>query len=509
MAQQYYKIDLQATDFPMLSEQQTRTIIGSNAREAAGASGYDENRPRLSYCENVMPTKYGLQSIGFLDVVPAITGIDGVVDETRTMWGSNRGKVILTWDSNGNTYAMLPETSVWIAIPDPTPAFSGVDFFVNNLTVGTVNGKSYLAYNEIGVYEFNEDTNTLDTVTFIGIDANNILGITSYAGYLITFTRTAIAWSSTINPLDFVPSAVTGAGGGNIDGVDGLIIIVVPNALGIIIYGKHNAVAGTYTGNVRYPFKFREIHASRGSTSLDKVTYEANMREQYIFADAGLQSVSSQEAKAILPAANDFLTGKRIESYNTTTRVMTVKDINPNISMVKKIRIIASRYLVISYGEVGIQYAMIYDIALDKLGKIKLDHVNTFEYIAPSPIGDRARNAIGFLLADGSVKTLNFTVGAASEGVMMLGKLQYTRTRMITLLETEIENVEQASTLSVSTNASLDGKNYTNIEGTEALDTEGLRVHNFLSTAKNHTIVLIGEFDAATVQVTYTINGKR
>lgn len=514
MAQQDYKIDLQDTEFTMLSRQQSRTIIGASAREATSAEGVDRNRPGIAYCHNVMPTKYGMKSVGFKSQVPAIVGLADEVSDTKVMYGDASSRIELTWDETGNTYALLPNTTTWIAIATPTPDYTGVGFSSDLITTAVVNGVGYLCYLNLACYTYNEITNTLDEVTLTGLQITNTVGITAYAGYLIAFTRYAVAWSSTIDPTDFTPSAVTGAGGGKIDAIDGVILIVVPNSLGIVIYSRNNAVAATYTGNVQYPFKFREIEGSRGGSVLDRVSYEANSREQFTYDDAGLQAVDSQRAVNILPEVSDFLAGKIIETYNIATQSYDLLDLTGTSGIRKKIKYISSRYLIISYGDSTVSnlqtHALIYDTILNKLGKILLDHVNVLEYISPAGTGDQAKNSIGFLLSTGEIKTVDFDTGTSSDGVLILGKLQYTRTRMITLLSTEVETIPTGVTFSLDDRLSLDGKVVDSVTaGYLAHNVDGLRIYNFHLTGKNHSLALEGEFHATSVQISFSIHGRR
>lgn len=516
MAQQDYKIDLQSTDFTMLSEQQSRTVIGGSAREAASSEGLDRNRPGIAYCHNVMPTKYGMKSISFEEAVPAIVGLGAGerVEDTRTMYGDAGTRIELTWDSEGNTFALRYNTTAWIAVPTPTPDYTGAGFLSSKITTAKVNGVGYLFYSGLACYTYNETTNALEEVTLTGISVGGTLGVASYAGYLMTYTSKALAWSSTIDPTDFTPSAVTGAGGGKIDGISGLIITVVHNNLGILIHARNNIIAGTYTGNIQYPFKFREVEGSRGGGVLGRISFEDNSAKQYVFNDAGLQAVDSQRAQGILPEVSDFLTGRMIETYNTTTNQFDLVDIVEPNAIRKKLNLVSSRYLLISYGNstsgVYQTHALIYDTSLQKLGKVLIDHTDTLEYVWPQGSGDQAKHSIGFLQEDGAIQTVNYDVGTASDGVLILGKLQYTRTRMMTLLAAEVENVRIGVTFSLSDRMSLDGKVVSSVvSGYEAHNVSDLRIYNFHATGKNHSLLLKGEFHATSVQISYSIHGRR
>lgn len=505
MAQRLYDISLQGAIFPMLSEQQGRTIIGATA----GESPSKENRPGIAYCHNVMPSAYGLDSVGFLSPILAFSGLPAgrVFSDAREAYGDAKSRLSLAWDDQGSVYALLSGASAWIALPATVPATGGVGFDVNSVTIATVNGVSYIFYDGISAFNYNETTNQLDAVTLTGLTIAEVLGLVASSGYLVAYTTLAIAWSSTILPTDFAPSQVTGAGGGNVAEIAGDIIFCTTNPLGILVYTAGNVVGGTYTGNARYPWKFREVNDSKGGINLDRVAYEANSGKQYVYSKAGIQAITSSKAEIIIPEVTDFLAGKRFEDYNETTKLYEITDLTASQTMLKKIKFIASRYLVISYGISSFTHALVFDVALNRLGKIRLEHKDVFEYIGNQ--AEASKESIAFLLASGEVKTLDFSATADASGVLVLGKLQFVRSRNITLHEVEIENVDTGASLEVSTQASLDGKNFTVVEGTLRSSASNLRTYNFRSEAKNHSIALFGKFNSVTGQVTYVVEGRR
>tara|TARA_R110000744_G_scaffold372015_2_gene483380 strand:+ start:16919 stop:18439 length:1521 start_codon:yes stop_codon:yes gene_type:complete len=506
MAQRFYKIDLRDSLFPMLSEQQTRTTIGASD----GESPAKEDKPGVAYCHNVMPSAYGFDSVGYISKVPASAFLDAGESfiDVRVIFGSARSRIHLAWDSEGTVYALFGIATLWIPLSSTIPATGGAGFSAETVTVGTVNGVSYIWYSGIGAFTYNEVTNQLDNVVLTGLITADILGVVASSGYLIAYTDSAIAWSSTLVPTDFVPSSVTGAGGGNVAGIAGDILFCTANTLGILVYTAANTIAGTYTGNTQFPFKFREVDNSKGGIALDRVAYEANSSEQYVFSKAGLQAMSSRAAAHILPDVTDFLAGRRFEDYNETTKQYEITDLAPTATMLKKIKYVASRYLVISYGITSFTHALVLDTALSKLGKLRITHTDCFEYVSDQT--EIAKESLAFLLASGEVQLVDFSTGAASSGVLILGKVQYVSSRMITLLGVELENVETGSSLTVEDQAALDGKNFTNVASTLTAASAGdLRKYVFRNTAKNHSLVFTGKFNLVTAQVRYTVAGRR
>ena len=504
MAQRIHRLAIADASFPLLSTQQGRTIIGATSEEI-----YDKgNKPSLYYCHNVMPTLKGLDSVTFKEAAKSAAGVN--LQDVREIYSATRKRRYIAWNDKREAY-FLTDTFLWGRIADTVPSTEALFFDRSSVTIGTVNGVSYIFFSRLGAFVFNSDTDSLDAVTLSGIDGviANYLGVTGANGYLIAYTENSIAWSSTIDPTDFVPSEVTGAGGGKVGDIGGAIQFVLTNSLGIIIYSETNAVAGTYTTSTKYPFKFKEITGSKGGLSLDLIAYDANAAIQFTYGKAGLQTVDSREAKVVLPEITDFLSGRVFEDYDELTGELTQTDIA--YAMKKKIKFIASRYLVISYGMTEFTHAIIYDVALERLGKIKLTHTDCLEYVETTAGHqiETAKESIGFLLADGSIQVLDTNTDSDATGVVLLGKFQYTRTRTITLLEIEVESIKQSASLAVSALYSLDGRTTQEVTSTASYSADGLRAYPFRVTGINHRLKLVGSFSLTNILMTYLAAGRR
>ena len=497
MAIRHYTVPLKQPEFPMLSSQAPRTVMQNSETASSGVES-----PGLIYCHNIMPTSYGFDSIGYISQVPPYSPATTAFTDVRTVYSSDRERFYLAFTSDGSVYALDFGTTFWNKLTISAPTNS------EDITVGTVNGISYIFFKNIGAYVYNSATKTLIPTTLVGLDLTKVIGVTASYGYLIAYTENSVAWSSTLDPTDFVPSLTTGAGGGDVSGIGGAIRFIVPNSLGFIIYSDTNAIAGTYTGNVKYPFKYREVDNSKGGISLDRTAYESNSAEQFAYTKAGLQALTSQKAVTLLPEVTDFLAGKEIETFNEAT--LSFDSIKFNTTLNKKIKFIASRYLVISYGVASFTHAIVYDIVLKRLGKLLIDHADCFEYVGT--IGSQvevSKESIAFLLPTGEVKLVDFSSAAEANGVALFGKFQYTRSRMITLHRVAAEDVEVSYNLNVHSLVSLDGKTYTPYAGIEVYNNNGIREFAFRRTGINHILVLIGRFELNSLILSYTLNGRR
>ena len=72
-----------------------------------------------------------------------------------------------------------------------------------------------------------------------------------------------------------------------------------------------------------------------------------------------------------------------------------------------------------------------------------------------------------------------------------------------------MENVTSGDTLNLSSQATLDGKNFLTVEGTLRSNIGELKEYDFRSTAKNHSLVFIGQFNLVTAMMRYTVAGRR
>lgn len=518
MAQEKYLIELKKAEFPLLSELLTRTTIAQ-----AAASG--DAVPQLLYAENVLPIQRGIESIQYVEIIPPIEDRPSDIVDVRIIYGSKRGRYYLAFCACGSYYILNQS--------DPNNPFwelkfsnqGGDPFDPEKLTTGTVNGVTYIHFRgsaEITIYD--EDTGTFVPQTVLGIDPETwdlILGIVASSGYLIVYTANAIRWSSTINPVDFVPDPVTGSGGGDISDIAGAILFSVPNTLGMIFYTDANAVAASYTGNVQYPFKLREVENSKGGIGLDLIAYEANSDPQYVFSKAGFQTINSREAETVLPELTDFLTGRRVEYYDYDKGFLVQQDLTSDQEMVKKVKYINSRYIGISYGIDEFTNTIVYDTALKRMGKLAIDHTDLFEYSSDSP--EIAGQIATFLLADGSCISARSTSDPTEEldipAIAIIGNIQSRHTRMTTLLEAELEIIPingsygasddfQCSAISAVDGAS-DGGNPLVTQGRELYSAAGIQRIGYNVTAKNHNLVIDGAFSLTTALIIYKIHGRR
>ncbi len=499
MAQFPYRIDLSQTDFPLLTQELGRSVLVSSFKNSP--TGEKDNSPQIYYSHNVIPTDRGLVSVGYEEVIPAVEGAEAnnTFDDVRIIFGNAGNRVHLGITVDRHAFVLEQGDTIWTHGGHPSVAPGTI------ITTGTVNGITYIHVKDAGTFIFNETTKVFDSVTFTGMPISNMIGISASSGYLIAFNEFEFAWSSTIDPTDFTPSATTGAGYGNVAGIDGVMIFIVPNSLGLLAYTEANVVALTYTGNKKYPFKARLVDNSKGAMSLDHIAYEANAADHFAHTKGGMQTVNSRLTTNILPEVTDFLSGKELEDFDEATSTFSITELTT--TMKKKIKLIASRYLIISYGITSFTHALIYDISLKKLGKVKITHTDCFEYLSNQL--ELPKESIAFLKSDGAIEIMKSSVPTSGRvGVLLIGKFQYSRDRMLDIHNVTVENIKTTDSFTFTDLVSLDGRNISSsVSGTEISGT-GYRSYNLRASGLNHSLLFVGSFNFSTIQCVFSQGGK-
>lgn len=525
MSQIVYRGNLSAKAFPFLTDFQGRTVIvpgPDNTFNRSLVSSEDLDRdvgvPAAFYMHNVLPTSYGFQSVGYESLIPGVILVSTFESieliRTNKIAGANGPRVYFSILPSGAVYTLSIGSAAWALSVSTVPISSSTQ-----VSFATVQGITYIYFEGIGCYKFDTSTNALIAVTLDGLVAANILGITTYQGYLIAYDTSTIYWSSTLdidytsNSVDFVPSLATGASSLTLEGARGDITFVMPATFGIACYTTANIVSGVYSGNSRYPFNFREIIASGGCTSSDLVAYDSNTGNQYAYTTSGVQTLTATATQTIFPEITDFLAGQIFEDFDESA--LTFSETILTVPMRKKITSIADRYLVFSYGTTSLTHAIVYDMAQKRYGKLKIAHVDCFEYEYLDPgLADAPRKSIAFLTSEGEIKIANLSESfGASMGVLVLGKFQYVRSRAITLEAITLQSVRTNQSLSVYDLRSVTGGTLASTIRTQATDksTSGdeQRVYGIHKTGMNHSILLVGGFSLASFVLAFHVHGRR
>lgn len=507
-----HRINLDTAVFPLLSELLGRTVIvrgTDQTHPATFATEIASDPPQLYYAHNVLPTPYGYQSIGYTEFInPATSDYADFSSQVTARESSTGRAAILGFTKSGKILVSTLASPGWVEIaPSDGKSIAG-----RSISFAFVRGITYIYFYKLGCYVYHFDTGTLERTTLGGLAESTIYGIVGAQGYLVVFgVGNAVAWSSVLDPTDFVPSLVTGAGAGNIEGAQGETAAAIATQNGLIFLNAANATAGLYQGNGRFPFAFVTV---AGCGGLSDPTFAASSvldsPVAYAYTTSGLQAISPKQADFITPEITEFLSGRRLEDFNELTGGFEIT--TPSNVIKKKLAWVADRYLIISYGDELLTHAIVLDTLTRRMGKLKIDHVSIFEFtLYDQTIYETPKKSIGILKADGTVVVVDTDIASTtSSGVAILGKYQFVRERWLQLQAVELENILDSEAFGLTSLITYDGKSLRN--GGVAYNTgnAGLcQKYLFNIAALNHSLLCQGRFNLVSGILSFNVVGKR
>lgn len=527
--QRTFRLNNTAATFPLVStffgrSTLTRAPEDSNYIITNAYSGAQADRdigiPMPLYMHNVMPTTQGLTSVGYKQVAPPT---EGAFHEATILRTSEDSRFIFC----GSSGRLLDRsTNEWKSAGAP----------IAGLTKAYLHKKTYLCNPGVGLLAFSEQSGSMYYVSLQGIDTRMLLGVTQANNYLVAYTKDTIYWSHVLNAEDMLPSLETTAGSEIPLAIRGQIVCCLPTQDGFNIYTTANMVAAKYSNNVRFPFVFTEIAGSGGVTEPRHVTSDSNSDTQFAWTTQGLQAIGGKDAKAVFPEITDFLTGHLFEEYIGPTGMVGYSNISQqwssesqswgdwpigennlrqfywNGELKKRLTLIANRWLVVSYGFANFGWALVYDQALKRWGKLRIAHTDCFELSTTrgQVVDQEANHQLAFLQQDGRVLVANFEQRTiAEDSVLIFGRLQHTRGKVLTIHSFEVENGRPGK-MDLTLLTSLDGKNWLpDKQAITQIATENLTKWLVRTTGINHCFKLVGTFDIVTLQGSCTVGGGR
>jgi hypothetical protein len=545
LSRQTFRLNLLAADFPFLSDNFGRSVVypaeDMHYQRVNAFSGSEADKnigiPQLIFCENVMPASYGIQSITYTNTVnrTGTTNFDQGLylrdsAENRTLFSP--GVVGTT----ANRYTYNAATQVWTSSPVTVP--SGA-----KCTVSNVKKRTFVCFQFHNT--FYEWTGVWVALAFTGITAANIKGLVAANAYNVLYDKDTIYYSSTLDPTDFVPSLITGAGSQKVLGIKGDIVVCYPIDDGFVIHTTGNAIVAKYSQNTRFPWTFKEIKNSAGIADPEHATSQGAGTDTYVYSTNGLMRNTLTQAVPDFPALNEFLGSRRFEVWDAVNKSLSFLDLTN--APVVKLTFIANRWLVISYGAVTLDYALVYDVALKRWGKLKITHVDCFEFFGNTGsagniqadtwlmlngtwaqqfntwaeygnliLGGAASlttpyKSFGFLQKDGGVQVVNFDNSASTDdSVALIGKIQFLRDKLFTLSEIDAEGIGSEAQTKMQIWVSLDGLNIARKVYPSKLKSAGLmQKWGARETGLNFTLGFYGNFRLTTVVVRGPLAGKR
>jgi hypothetical protein len=547
MPQYPLRVNLASPLFPFATELWGRSIIVPQFdqnfdRTTLNAPGVtvDKGIPQAFYMHNCLPTPQGYQAIGYTNGLPPNAGntlppnpdFDQVFsiqqpDGHRFLFSPSIGKNFI-YDATINT---------WI-VSTPTPGVDGTTL----VTVAMVQGQSYIYYEKIGAFKYDPVAQTMVPVTLTGLDVTKVIGIASANGYMIAWTTVNVAWSSLLNSTDFTPDLTTGAGGGAINDASGDIRVCLPIAGGFIVYCDLNAVGARYSGNINFPFVFKEVPGSGGIRHPNDVSYHSNLAYHILWSGNGLQQLTLVSTIPIYVEATDFLAGQIFEDFDDASLTFSTSYLSSPLNL--HITIISARFMVISYGMAApdFTHALVFDLALSRWGKLKITHRQCFQFTFPNLVGaqtygdlilksyhdllnttygdlnsavanlsqDEFKHNFAFLQANGTVKIVDFSFSeGTANGVLMLGKYQFQRAQRIEHQVAEFDVVQAgANNFNYFIVPTQDGKTLGKlIPGFLTLRADRTIVYKKIVNAYSLAALFTGQFNLTSITFIFTMGG--
>jgi hypothetical protein len=483
------------------------------------------------YMHNVIPVSHGFQSVDYATELDnscaGQSGFDTMIP-LRDVNGLNH----LLSPANGQNFISADGATWSSSLLSTDTRLSG------EVSFAYIQSQTYVCYRNLGIYRYDPVSRTLQELELIGLNSDQVSGITSAYGMLIVWTDDTIYRSSFENPEDFTPSLRTGAGSQQITQARGNIVACLPHTGGFIMYCTENAVYANGTSDLAYPFSYEEVKGSAGLISAAHVASDTTFGVHYAWTKAGLQSISADTAKLLFPEVTDFLTCGYLEDYvnnwDGEERIGTEIDRPgqdpfhegyysscPNnliqrkyeLPLEIKVNVVGARYLAISYGIGELTHVLLWDLGLARMGKLRIPHVDIFTFAEPETVGaETARDSFGLLQKDGTIRRMDMRMfQPATDSVFFFGRLSMNRAAFTTLDEFSLlGHFDPAGQLTVNDILTIDGA--TMLEDIYLMPMHATKFamkYGARTTGENHILKLMGTFSLSSISCKLEAGGDR
>jgi len=567
VAIQRFKVSLNAARFPLVSTKGQRAVfipaLDSAPRTPRTFMGstesVDYDIAQVIYGENIMPVSEGLKSVGYNQLIAPTVNTD--FDQIFALRDDAENTVLYS-PAAGKNYIYDDTTSAWtttsffdihgVVIAPTSPNTEATA----QVTYAYVDGKTFVCYSRLlatggtdaSVLFWNPTTKTLEPagalLASVPFAAGTIDGISSSNGYLIMYSDISVAWAAfngtAFDYTIYANGEFTGSGSQIPEDVQGKIKACIGLPGGFVIFTTKNAIAATYHAqSITAPWVFREIAGAGGIESYEQATVEGSLGALIAYTTTGLQNVSLNSSEEAYPDVSDFIADRYIERYSFGTQSLT--QAATTLDFFTKITNIANRYLVVSYGTFPkiYSYALVYDLTLERWGKLRIIHRDCFYYtygaitadLTYSMLGDvnydspelgtyvstgqqgnalvAAQHGLAFLRSNGSVELADWssiTRATEDEAVAVIGRIQLTRSSNTQFNRAEIEGLSSGR---VFLQPAYNGKVLEAAIPLVDIETApNYRVVGEMIDCKNFNLVVEGTFDLSTMILEATTSGK-
>lgn len=559
MATQRFRLPLNNAAYPFVSTKAPRAVfvpgLDVAPRAARGFTGgqdtIDYNLTQIIYGENFMPSGKGVQSVGYRQLIaPTVNeDFDSIFalrdeDENTVLYSPAGGKNYI-YDEGAGAWTSDPIASVYGLTIDPA-----LDPADSRVTYAYVDGFTFICFSrlksddmvpvDMSLMVWDGVTQTLQPpgalIDNLNIAVGEIDGICGAAGYLIIWSGIEIFWApfdgTAFNFALFnTAGGYTGAGNRVPEDVKGNLRALIPISGGFIAFTDKNAIAANYkSSNILEPWIFREVPDAGGLESYEQATVEGTLGSIVAYTTTGMQRISINSAESVFPDLSDFIANREIERYRFD--LQELYQASTTLDFYVKVTDVGNRYIVVSYGTFpGIySYALVYDLALQRWGKLRMVHRDCFYYnygvetaaLTYSMLGDvpydnpllttysattqqsnaftSAPHSLAFLKQNGEVLIANWSNQIRDTediAVVVLGRVQLSRSRNTQLNRVEIEGMTSGHAYVVP---SYNGRTLETAQELSVIESdEDYRLMGTMVDCKNFNIIIAGTFDLSSV----------
>lgn len=572
MAINRFKVPLNNARMPLVSTKAQRAVMVPSMDAAPRTPrifmGADESidygLPQIVYAENVMPSAEGIRSVGYLPIIAASTADD--FDQIFALRDADENTVLYS-PSHGKNYIYDKAAGAWSSRTFADIFGSGVDTTSPNtpatarVSYAYVDGKTFVCYSRLirtdtapaepadaSIMVWNPATKQLDPagalIANLDIPIGQIDGISSSNGYLLVYSGLTIYWAPfSGTAFDFsiyANGAFTGAGFQIPEDIQAPITAVTSLPGGFVMFTSKNAIAANYhSQTISAPWAFRAIPDGGGVESYEQVTVEGSRGAVVAYTTTGVQRISLNSSEEVFPDLSDFIAGRHIERYDFG--LQTLRQGSTSIDFYVKLSNIANRYTVFSYGTYpGVySFALVYDIALKRWGKLRLVHRDCFYYsfgvqtgdMTYSMLGDVTYADMGTLTYDSTTQQSNAIVAAQhglaflkrtgevvladwgmnvrateDEAVAVIGRIQLSRSANVQLNRVEAEGLSSGR---LAIQPSYNGRDLQATEQLVVIESgPDYLLAGGMIDCKNFNVIVEGTFNLSTLILEASATGR-
>jgi len=567
MAIQRFKLAFNNARIPLVSTQASRAVfvpgIEASTRAIQGAVGSKESTmdyqaAQLIYAENVMPVPTGIRSVGYAQrIAPTVNDdFDSIfalrdADENTVLYSPSAGKNYI-YDDVAGAWSTTSHNEIFT----PLTVKTGYSPANSRVTYAYVDGFTFVCFSrllasddsDMSIMVWDTATKTLQPanglLANVPYPAGEIDGISSSNGYLLLFSGLSVAWAgfngTAFDYQIYANGNLTGSGWQTPEDIKAPITALISLPGGFVIFTGKNAIAANYHAqSLGTPWVFREIPNAGGLESYEQATVEGSKGTLVAYTTSGLQSISLNSSELDNIEVADFIATRVIERYNLESHEFTRG--STNLDFYVKVSNIANRFTVISYGTYpGVySYALVYDGALKRWGKLRMVHRDCFYWnygaitgsITYAAMGDisysgqldvsydstaqqsnaftAAQHSLAFLKASGEVLIADWSSSlrdAEDEAVAVIGRVQLTRTSNVQFNRVELEGFTAGQLLIAP---SYDGANLSTPQELITIQSGPLlHVAGGMIDCKNFNLIVQGTFNLSTIIIEGTTTGK-